>query len=97
MAGAEGFEPPKEVLETSGLPLAYAPTATNDSILLNFLVRLVLAAIRAELAQFDPLGGGLLILGLRIVAVLALTALEGNDFTHFVSLALPYYFNASLL
>ena len=26
MAGAEGFEPPKAVLETAGLPLAYAPT-----------------------------------------------------------------------
>src|SRR6476620_9750340 len=25
MAGAEGFEPPKAVLETAGLPLAYAP------------------------------------------------------------------------
>ncbi len=26
MAGAEGFEPPKAVLETAGLPLAYAPS-----------------------------------------------------------------------
>ena len=25
LAGAEGFEPPKAVLETAGLPLAYAP------------------------------------------------------------------------
>src|SRR5581483_9577361 len=27
LAGAEGFEPPKAVLETAGLPLAYAPTS----------------------------------------------------------------------
>src|SRR5260370_15728235 len=26
LAGAEGFEPPKAVLETARLPLAYAPT-----------------------------------------------------------------------
>jgi hypothetical protein len=26
LAGAEGFEPPKAVLETAGLPLAYAPS-----------------------------------------------------------------------
>src|ERR1700719_1875675 len=88
MAGAEGFEPPKEVLETSGLPLAYAPTATNNSILLNFLMGLMFAAIRAELAQLNPLSGGFLILSLRIVAVFALTALECNDFAHVIYLAL---------
>src|SRR4051794_14939290 len=27
LAGAEGFEPPKAVLETAGLPLAYAPVS----------------------------------------------------------------------
>jgi hypothetical protein len=46
-------------------------------------MRLVLAAIRAELAQFDPLGRRLFVLRLRIVAVLALAALKSNDFAHF--------------
>jgi hypothetical protein len=40
---------------------------------------LVLAAMPAELLQFQPLGGGLLILGRRVVPVLALGALERND------------------
>jgi hypothetical protein len=53
-------------------------------------MRLMLTAIRAELAQLDPLGGGLLVLGLRIVAVLALAALKGNDFTHVSCLDLRY-------
>jgi hypothetical protein len=30
MAGAEGFEPPKAVLETAGLPLAYAPQSNGQ-------------------------------------------------------------------
>ena len=31
LAGAEGFEPPKAVLETAGLPLAYAPISGSHS------------------------------------------------------------------
>jgi hypothetical protein len=51
LAGAEGFEPPKAVLETAGLPLAYAPKQTANFILLYFLVRLMLAAKRAEFLE----------------------------------------------
>jgi hypothetical protein len=42
-------------------------------------VSLVLAAMPAELLHFQPLGGGLLVLGAGIVPVLALSALERND------------------
>jgi hypothetical protein len=47
-------------------------------------VWLMLAAVWAELAQFDTLCRGLFVLGFRIVAVLAFAALESNDFAHFV-------------
>jgi hypothetical protein len=46
---------------------------------------LVLAAERAELLQLDPLGGQLLILGVRIVLALALAALKRNDFAWHVA------------
>jgi hypothetical protein len=47
--------------------------------LLRFAVRLVLSAVRAELLQLDPFRGGLLILRIAIVPVLALLALELDD------------------
>jgi hypothetical protein len=39
----------------------------------------MLAATIAELAQFDPLGCCLPVLGLRIIAFFAITALQRND------------------
>jgi hypothetical protein len=39
-------------------------------------VRLVLAAVRAKLLQFDPLSGRLLVLRVAIVPVLAFLTLE---------------------
>jgi uncharacterized membrane protein (DUF441 family) len=69
-------------LETAGLPLAYAPIQTANFSLLYFLVRLMLAAKRAELAQLHALGFGLFVLGLAIVFPLALGALQRNDFAH---------------
>jgi hypothetical protein len=81
MAGAEGFEPPKAVLETAGLPLAYAPTraASTSSLLqpslLDFPVYPVDAAKGAELLHLQPLGLGLLILGLTVILAFALGAL----------------------
>src|ERR1019366_1730809 len=84
LAGAEGFEPPLAVLETAGLPLNLRPCVAlprsgDILILLDFLVRLVLPAVPAELLQFQAFGGGLLVLGRRVVPVLALRALERND------------------
>jgi hypothetical protein len=83
MAGAEGFEPPKAVLETAGLPLAYAPTwAASTFSLLDFPMCPMYAAKRAELLQFQPLGLGLLVLGFAVVLAFALGALQSNDFSH---------------
>jgi hypothetical protein len=44
-------------------------------------VGLVLPAKRAELLHFETLGGRLLVFGARIVPVLALGALERDDFS----------------
>src|ERR1017187_7219450 len=85
LAGAEGFEPPLAVLETAGLPLNLRPCVApppgqgGTLILLDFLVGLVLPAMPAELLHFQAFGGGLLVLGRRIVPVLALRALERNN------------------
>jgi hypothetical protein len=55
--------------------------------LLGFPVRVVLSAVRAELLHFKTASGGLLVLGARVVPVLALGALERNDFSwHFLLL-----------
>jgi hypothetical protein len=86
LAGAEGFEPPKAVLETAGLPLAYAPKQSANFSLLYFLVGLMLAAIGAELAELQPLRHSLLVLSLAVVLSLALSALQSYDFTHSCSL-----------
>ena len=55
--------------------------------LFGFPVGLVLPAKRAELLHFETLGGRLLVFGARIVPVLALGALERDDFSwHFFDL-----------
>jgi hypothetical protein len=89
MAGAEGFEPPKAVLETAGLPLAYAPTRAASTFslldfspLLNFPMYPMYAAEGAKLLHLQPLGLGLLVLGLAVVLAFALGALQSNDFAH---------------
>ena len=74
LAGAEGFEPPLAVLETAGLPLNLRPYTDNSS-LLNFLVRVVLAAERTKLAELQPLRHGLLILHAGVILPLTLSAL----------------------
>jgi hypothetical protein len=51
-------------------------------------MHLVLAAMRAELLQFNALGHRLLILGARVVSSLALSALESDNFARHRS-ALP--------
>jgi hypothetical protein len=52
------------------------PTAHNlQPSLLDFAMHPMLAAKRAELLQFQPLGHGLLVLGLTVVLSLALGAL----------------------
>ena len=83
MAGAEGFEPPLAVLETAGLPLNLRPFS-GDSLsptlsLLDFLMRLVLAALTTELAHFQPIRIVLLVLDGRVVALLTGLTLQGDD------------------
>src|SRR5271170_5496036 len=94
MAGAEGFEPPKAVLETAGLPLAYAPTRAAStpslletslldfSLLLNFPVGPMATAKGAKLLQLQPLGLGLLVLGLAVILPFALGALQSDNLSH---------------
>jgi len=43
------------------------------------------AAEVAELLELETSGGGLLVLGRRVVPVLTVRALEGNDFAHDVA------------
>src|ERR1035438_4176013 len=55
------------------------PLCLSFLILLDFLVRLVLPAIRTEFLHLQPLRGGLLVLGARIVPVLAFSALKSDN------------------
>ena len=50
---------------------------------------LVLAAVAAELFELNPLRRGLFVLGARIVPVLALRALERNNFARHLCSLLP--------
>jgi hypothetical protein len=47
-------------------------------------MRLVFPAARAELLELETLGGCLLVLGVAVVPLLALLALERNDFARHV-------------
>ena len=60
-------------------PLGRPRIDRGNPILLDFLVRLVLAAMPAEFLHFQPLGGGLLVLCRRVVPVLTFRALERDD------------------
>src|ERR1035438_8181876 len=51
-------------------------------VLLRFLVRLVLAAAVTELLELQAPRGRLLVLRRRVVPLLALRALQCNDFPH---------------
>jgi hypothetical protein len=57
----------------------------NTVVLLRFLVRLVLTAAVTKLLELETAGGRLLILGRRVIALLALSALQCDDFPHLVS------------
>src|SRR6185369_10185082 len=51
--------------------------------LLRFLVRLVLAAAITKLLELETARGRLLVLRRRVVALLALSALQRHNFPHF--------------
>jgi len=63
----------------SKLQLARLP---EDLSLLGLFVIGVLAAGVAELGEFEAASRGLLVLGCRVVSVLALRALKSDDFAH---------------
>jgi hypothetical protein len=50
-------------------------------------VRLVLAAAITKLLELETAGGRLLVLGRRVIPLLALSALQCNDFPHFQTLS----------
>ena len=56
---------------------------TSDRPSLRLFVRRVLPARTAELLGFHAIGVLLLVLRRGVVAILALTTLQGNDFAHF--------------
>jgi hypothetical protein len=58
--------------------------------LLGFPMRVMFAAVRAEFFHFKTLGRRLFVLGACVVPVLALLALERDDFSWHCSL--PLYF-----
>src|SRR5579864_6425683 len=69
LAGAEGFEPPLAVLETAGLPLNLRPWVPAIPSLLDFLMHLVLTALRAEFLHLQPLRRRLFVLFFRLIAL----------------------------
>ena len=72
--------PQPSVLETDALPIELLTCATEG--LLRFLVRRVLPAEAAVLAELQPLRRLLLVLRRAVVAALALAAREMNDVAH---------------
>src|SRR6266446_887999 len=92
LAGEEGFEPPHPVLETGGLPLNLLPfTLSNrrwrlrrvDSLpSFHFTVGGMFSTRIAKFLCLHPVGMLLFVLGGRVIPVLTIVALQGNDFAH---------------
>ena len=75
LAGVPGFEPGLSVLETDVLTVDTIPLRV---FLLRFFVISMLAATATELAEFQAVGRGLLILGRYVVTALTRTTLKNN-------------------
>ena len=78
MAGVPGFEPGLSVLETDVLTVDTIPLQTSATALLRLFVIRVFAATATELAEFQPVGRGLLILGRHVIPTLACLTLKHN-------------------
>ena len=95
LAGAEGFEPPSSVLETDSLtveltPLCLPRRLTAQALeLLCFPMRTVCAAALAELRELEAARGRLFVLRRRVVALLALGALQCHNLSHLFILTDP--------
>jgi hypothetical protein len=67
-------------LHSGQLPVAHGKSLNTDQgTLLHFFVRRMLAATAAELLQLQPFRHRLPVLGLRIIPLFAITALQRND------------------
>ena len=69
-----------------GVPITQRPA---HQALLNFFVRMMLAAERAEFFHFKPLRCGFLVLHARIVLALAIGALKSDLFSRHTLLPIP--------
>src|SRR5690242_18190363 len=83
MAGVPGFEPGLSVLETDVLtvdtiPLRSSPISQPAMHLLGLFMTCVFAATATELAEFQAVGRGLLILGRHVIPALAILTLKHN-------------------
>src|SRR5215469_1382118 len=88
MAGELGFEPRSPVLETGSLTVELTPLYFKES-LLGLLVIRVLAARVAKLGELETSSRGLLVLGGRVVPVLAHRTLQADDLAHTLLLTWP--------
>ena len=84
LAGVPGFEPGLSVLETDVLTVDTIPLCHYS---LRFLVRCVLAATAAELAEFKTLCSRLLVLGRCVIATFAINALQHDVVTRHSSVS----------
>src|ERR1700730_925407 len=92
LAGEEAFDPPHPVLETGGLPLNLLPFTPSsrqrrvrraDSIpLFHFTVCSMLSARVAEFFGLHSIRMLLLVLCCCVVPILAIVALQRDDFAH---------------
>ena len=82
LAGAEGFEPPSPVLETSSLTVELTPLHPKNARLLGFFMSRMLAATIAELGKLQARCGLLLVLRRAVIAPLTFEARERDDVSH---------------
>jgi hypothetical protein len=92
LAGEEGFEPPHPVLETGGLPLNLLPFTLSSRVSgregfipfasLHLAMDGVFPARITEFLRLHPVGVLFLVFCRRIVPVLAIIALQRDDFAH---------------
>ncbi len=81
MAGELGFEPRSSVLEPDSLTVELTPPTPKRPLLGLFVVGVLTAGI-AELRKLQTTRRRLLVLGRRVIAVLANRALQSDDLAH---------------
>ena len=74
------------------LQLTTSHWSLTTALLLRFLVRLVLAAAVTELLELKTAGGRLFVLRRRVIPLLALSALQCDNFPHSLTLSIRQHF-----